>query len=161
MHSTPHDIVSRHVRPIPLDFCHRLRVWVFKSDSPDRLIHLEQDEELTAQHLGIFDGNTIVGCASLVVEPLDLAEDSEKWLRIRAVAVHPFWQGKGYGQGLMKEVVARAKAAQEHDKSIQGVWLSSLYPQIGFYSRLGFQEFGEPYLRPVDGLSQKMVLRFS
>lgn len=160
MSSTPYEPPYRQVRPVALDFCHRLRVWVFKSDSPDRLIHLEQDEDPATRHFGIFDCKTLVGCASLVVEPLDLAEGSGKWLRIRAVAVHPFWQGKGYGQGLMKEVVAQAKAIQEMDGSIQGVWLSSLYSQVGFYTKLGFKEFGEPYYRPVDGLSQKMVLIF-
>lgn len=151
----------RQVRPVGLDSCHRIRVWGFKSDSPDRLIHLEQDEEPSTTHFGIFDGRILVGCASLVVEPLDLAQSSAKWLRIRAVAIHPFWQGKGYGQNLMREVITQAKARQDEDVSIVGVWLSSLHSQVGFYARLGFEEFGEPYMRPVDGLSQKMVLRLS
>lgn len=141
------------INSIDLYNLYLLRGKVFPSDSTDGLVHLEQDYEKSTIHLGVFILGRAVAGGSLVRENLE----DEPAFRIRAVAVSPEHQDKGFGSLLVKALLAEAQQANH----IKTVWLSSLTSQVGFYLKLGFNPVGAPYLRPVDGWSQVMIKKLA
>lgn len=99
--------------------------------------------------LGLFDGDSLVGTASLHVEPrAKLAHKGE----IRGVYVSPAWRGRGGAARLLRALIAEAEGRLE--RVSLGVSEGD-GPALRLYTRLGFAlRATEPdALRLADGTS--------
>lgn len=126
-----------------------LRGLVFEKEIGHTQVDLEQDHEPATRHFLAVQSGKALGCLSLVEQPLGEARAH----RIRAVAVHPHVQLRGIGSTLLQEAVSIWQAQE----TTPVLWLSSLAGATGFYARHGFSAYEPPYLRLVEGWSQKMV----
>ena len=93
------------------------------------------DDDLSGEgkcsHLGIFDGNWLLGCA--VLQP----QADGKTVRMMQVAVREAFRGHGFGRELA--VFAEQKARQLGVNRIQ---LHARKTALGFYEKLGFEMTG-------------------
>ncbi|MHA1539079.1 MAG: GNAT family N-acetyltransferase [Alphaproteobacteria bacterium] len=85
-------------------------------------------------HLAAFTKDTAIGC--LVLVPLENAE-----LKMRQVAVAPFFQGKRIGQKLVK---ASEKYAQEN--GFNKMTLHARENAVPFYTKLNYKIIGECFV---------------
>lgn len=96
------------------------------------------EEQLAAEagdiHLGAFSENVCVGC--LVLTP----HGSEE-VKMRQVAVHPAWQGRGIGRQMVEWSERRAHSAGFHV-----MVLHARETAVPFYLRLGYCLEGDPFV---------------
>ncbi len=90
------------------------------------------DEESTA-HFGAFDGDVLVGVASIYVARPP-GETGNGFFQMRGMAVMPEWRGKGIGAAL-----SRACLDHVRQPGVQCVWCNARAHARGFYERLGFK----------------------
>ena len=97
--------------------------------------------------IGELDG-TIIGYAMGPVIGQDTIEDemfedtschSEKnpWQSVFSLAVHPDWQGRGYGRDLLSALIDLARREKR-----EGVTLTCLDRKLAYYQSFGFQNHG-------------------
>ena len=89
-------------------------------------------------HVLVVDGERVVGCVLLHLEGLN--SDGESAARLLQMAVSDELQGRGEGRRL---VGALERLARHH--GVQRVTLHARQNAIGFYERLGYEQFGEPF----------------
>jgi ribosomal protein S18 acetylase RimI-like enzyme len=89
-----------------------------------------EDEAL---HLVALDGDTVVGCVLF-----HRRGDSG---RLFQMAVDPSLQGRGLGARLVRHLEARLAG-----DGVREVVLHARDLAIGFYEKLGYESFGEPYV---------------
>lgn len=93
---------------------------------PDKpLEHVKVPGDETALHLGVFDGETLIGVASFFQEP--------PGIRLRKLAVAPDYRGAGLGSDLVKE---GAKLARE--QGFVELWCDARQTARGFLRSAGF-----------------------
>lgn len=108
----------------------------------DELV-FEGDEDPGAVHLGAYDGDDMVGIASLAPSPGPLG----RW-RIRQVGVVPRGRGAGLGRRLVEALLEEAEGP---------VHLSARSHLEDWYLGLGFERVGEVYDKPPVGPHVDMV----
>ncbi len=91
------------------------------------------DDDATTRHFGFFVAGSLVGVASLFVEPL--AERSDLGHRLRAMAVLESSQRQGVGTALIKAVIGAASVAGS-----SYLWCTVRPTAVDFYTRFGFKE---------------------
>ena len=64
-------------------------------------------------------------------------DESYPWQSVFSLAVHPDWQGRGYGRDLLSALIERSR--QEGRK---GVTLTCLERKLGYYGSFGFENRG-------------------
>ncbi len=112
------------------------------------------DEMPDTVHLGAFDGDHLVGIASLYREP---RSGMARGWRLRGMATAPEIRGQGFGAAILAACLDHAAA----DGGAE-VWCNARQTAIGFYRRAGFDPIGEEFevedigphvvmARPVDG----------
>ena len=93
------------------------------------------DDDLSGEknccHVGIFDGNWLLGCAVLQPQPHGRA------VRMMQVAVREAFQNSGLGRRMVG--FAEEKARQ---MGMEAVWLHARKTALGFYEKLGFEMTG-------------------
>ena len=105
-------------------------------------------EDDVAVHVAVLDPD-VVACASTFRAPRP--GDPLAW-RIRGVAVHPGWRGRGLGEGVVRTAMELSEA--------RSFWCSARVAAVGFWQHLGFTaEEAEPYELPHGGLHHTMSLR--
>ncbi|MCP4648138.1 MAG: GNAT family N-acetyltransferase [bacterium] len=87
-------------------------------------------------HFVALDGNYIAGCALLYPLPDCLTD-----VQLMQMAVTGSLQGEGVGRGLVDEIIAFARS-QGYKRLI----CHSREEAVGFYRKLGFKQFGEPFI---------------
>lgn len=93
---------------------------------PDKpLEHVKVPGDETALHLGVFDGETLIGVASFFREP--------PGMRLRKLAVAPDYRGAGLGSDLVREGAALAR-----EQDCTELWCDARQNARGFYEALGF-----------------------
>jgi predicted N-acetyltransferase YhbS len=90
-----------------------------------------------AIHIGAFDGETVIGCASVFPEPHE--SDPLAW-RLRGMAVDPSRQGEGIGRLVLEASVAAATEA-----GAPLLWATGRVSAMAFYQRLGWQAVGDVF----------------
>src|SRR5690606_38806891 len=92
------------------------------SAEQDQLIFIAEEQSL------------VLGC--LLLQPL-----GQGVFKLRQMAVHPEWQGKGIGKQLMQtaEVFAGEAGAQK-------IILHARATALNFYEKLGYQKKGKPFV---------------
>lgn len=122
-------------------FAIRAEVFVAEQGVP---AELERDErDATADHVLVSVDGVPVATGRLVVEPagyqgLDPASGSVGHLG--RLAVRAGHRGRGLGA-----VLVRALAERAADRGLRVLYLGSQTHAVGFYARLGFVVFGEPF----------------
>jgi GNAT superfamily N-acetyltransferase len=107
-------------------------------------------EEEGAVHVGAWDDDMLVGCATVFPEPWPgngwLAAVDDAW-RLRGMAVDPSMQGTGVGRLVLVE---GAVAAREGGASV--LWANARTSALGFYERMGWKIIGEEYVASDSGV---------
>ncbi len=105
-----------------------------------------------AFHLGAFEGQLLVGVASVVPEAPPFAISGLAW-RLRGMAVAPEQRGQGVGGLLVAACVERARAA-----GVAVLWCQARVRAQSLYARAGFAVVSEVFELPKIGPHVTMAL---
>jgi GNAT superfamily N-acetyltransferase len=107
------------------------------------------DEDPTAVHVGAFDGETLVGIASLY-------DREDGTMQLRGMAVDTSLQRGGVGAAIVRfsEQVARGRGCPS-------LWCNARLAAVGFYERLGWRTEGDLFDVPDIGPHYVMRTVFS
>ena len=127
------------VRPIDVARIRELRHAVLRPFEPPEQILYGGDDAPDTLHAGAFDGEVLVGIASLCREPLPGSSAVGQW-RLRGMATLPGVRGRGHGRALLGACIA-------HARELGGVliWCNARVVALGFYAHLGFVAQGEQF----------------
>ncbi|RQP14290.1 MAG: N-acetyltransferase [Parapedobacter sp.] len=130
-----------------------LRSCVLRDGAPLSACHFQGDEDESTFHLGYTAGeNTIVCILSCQRESL---EDYEGvGYRLRGMATHPDWRGKGLGSNLLIVAIEHLTHALNADY----LWCNARRVAYGFYLHLGFDFISEEFEIPLIGPHRVMYL---
>jgi predicted N-acetyltransferase YhbS len=103
------------------------------------------------RHVGAFDGEQVVGCATVFPEPYD---DQPLAWQLRGMAVDPARQGEGIG-GLV--LVAAVDLAVAGGAAL--LWARGRVSALSFYSRHGWEPVGEVYHYGPAQIEHRTILR--
>ncbi|HZP90882.1 MAG TPA: GNAT family N-acetyltransferase [Actinomycetota bacterium] len=151
--------MDAEIRPVGLEQIRLVRHRLLRPrERPEELVYAGDDAS-DALHLGAFEGEQLVGIASVVRqaitaelasqaggEPTEGTPQEVQW-RLRGMATFPHARGRGHGARLVWGCV-------EHARSLGGrlLWCTARLSAEGFYRRLGFEGrgrvFGVPGLGP-------------
>jgi GNAT superfamily N-acetyltransferase len=113
-------------------------------------------EDEGAVHIGAWDDDMLVGCATVFPEPWpgsdSASEESAAW-RLRGMAIDPSRQGTGVGRLVLAEGIA---AAREGGAAL--LWANARTSALGFYERMGWRVVGEEFIATDSGLPHKPML---
>jgi predicted GNAT family N-acyltransferase len=100
-------------------------------------------------HLGAFDGDRLVGIASLYEE--DRVGGPAGGWRLRGMATEPDVRGAGFGAALLVGCIEEVGAAGGTE-----VWCNARMSAVGFYRRAGFEVISEEF--DVPGIGPHVVM---
>jgi GNAT superfamily N-acetyltransferase len=146
------------VRPIEAAQTVPLRSEVLRPGRPIEAAVFVGDDDPQNRHFGVFQGDALVGVASLFRSPLPeanrLLDDEpggEEW-QLRGMAIEPFIQKSGLGKALLRgciDFVARTPTGL--------LWCNARSSAVGFYRNNGFETRGEEFVIPDVGPHFVMV----
>jgi len=113
------------------------------------LVYPHDDDAMTL-HAGAFDGDAMVGTATIHPEALD----GEAAWRLRGMATVPEMRRKGCGAALVRACFDHARA---HGGTL--VWCNARTPARAFYEALGFETRGAEFELPNIGPHYLMIVR--
>lgn len=139
-------------RPAELGELRELRYRLLRPHQrPSDLVY-DGDDDPDALHLGAFDGERLVGIASVAPDP------SEPWApgawRLRGMATEPGVRGRGVGGELLERCMEHAA-----ERGAALVWCNARVRAEPFYRRHGFEPVGEVFDVPPIGPHVRMVRR--
>lgn len=106
------------------------------------------DDLPTTLHIGAFDGDACVGCASFMQNEWNGAP---AW-QLRGMAVEDGYRSQGIGQEILvfadQQILQRGYARQ--------LWCNARMPAVAFYRKLGWQTVGAEFDIPTAGPHYKM-----
>lgn len=139
------DTPARVVRPITPVQVRLLRHAVLRSFEPPERIIYHGDDAPDTLHAGAFQGDELVGIASVCREGMPAGREPGGW-RLRGMATLPAVRGAGHGRELLEACFAHIRA--------QGgtlLWCNARVVALGFYEHLGFVAEGEVFEIPPIG----------
>lgn len=121
------------IRRISVNEARPLRHAILRQGKPFASTVWTGDDDESTVHFGAFDGDVLVGVASLYVARPP-GETGNGFFQMRGMAVIPEWRGKGIGAAL-------CRACLDHVRQPGGqcVWCNARAHTRGFYERLGFK----------------------
>jgi GNAT superfamily N-acetyltransferase len=132
------------VRRARLDEIFALRHAVLRADRPPEAAAFDGDDDATTVHVGAYDADRLLCCATLMRRPID-GEDAGQ---LRGIATRPDHEGRGIGTAVVRFV--EAIVAQEWDLRL--VWCNARTSAGGFWDHVGWQvvssEFDIPDVGP-------------
>jgi GNAT superfamily N-acetyltransferase len=143
--------VSIVVRRTTAEQTRPLRHAVLRPGFPQTASVYEQD--LTAVHIGAWDGDEIVGCAAVFHEPWPGPPPVPDAWRLRGMAVDATRQGQGIGGRVLAAVV---EAAREAGAPL--LWANGRSSALAFYLRHGWRAVGEEFVTPDTGLAHYRIV---
>ena len=111
------------------------------------------DELATAKHFGAFDGDKLVGVASIYLAPLPERTDAMPAWQLRGMATLPGVRGRSFGCALLDACVAQARTERA-----ALLWCNARTSAADFYSKNGWQIVGEEFDIPTVGPHFRMLL---
>jgi len=117
----------------------------------------------TAIHIGAWDGDALVGCATTFADPWagSPPDDTGEWTvvpaaptawRLRGMAVEPGRQGQGIGAQVLAEIVRTAR-----DQGAPLLWANARSAALSFYLRAGWIVAGPEFLTKDTGLPHRAM----
>lgn len=119
------------IRQVLAQDTYDLRHRVMWPDKPRGFVAVPGDAEAT--HFAGFDGAKIIAVMSLFQMP-----DA---VQLRKLATDPAYQGRGMGAAMVRAAIAHGQT--RGDKRLI---LNGRRSAHGFYEKLGFRPYGDPYL---------------
>jgi len=116
-------------------------------DSP----HFPQDDAPSTRHIGVFEGNTCIGCATFMRSEW---EGEPAW-QLRGMATAPEWQRMGIG----RSVLAFAESTLCGESGVRVMWCNARESAVAFYERTGWTVLSERFLVTGVGWHHRMVCR--
>ena len=141
------------VRPITPQLVRQLRHAVLRPFEPPEKIVYHGDDDPDTLHAGAFDGERLVGIASVCREAMPDGREPAAW-RLRGMATLPEVRGGGWGRLLLEACFAHIRA---HDGRL--LWCNARVNALGFYVHLGFYAEGEEFEIPPIGPHYVMTRR--
>jgi predicted N-acetyltransferase YhbS len=105
----------------------------------------------STRHVGAFDGQRVVGCATVFPEPYD--GDASAW-QLRGMAVDPTRQGEGIGGLVLAAAVDLVVAG-----GAALLWARGRVSALSFYGRHGWEPVGEVYTYGPAQLDHRTIVR--
>ena len=139
------------VRPARLEEIVALRHAVLRPGRPIDTAFFDGDDDTTTVHVGAFDRDRLVGCASVMRRALD-GEDA---LQLRGMATVPDRAGQGIGTAILRfleEDVARSVG-------VQLIWCNARTSASGFYAGAGWRLVSATFDIPDVGPHVRMIHR--
>jgi predicted GNAT family N-acyltransferase len=117
-----------------------------------RPVALPGDDDPTAVHVGVYDGDRLVGTGNVRREPAPWSPGVPAW-RLRGMATEEDRRGEGVGERVLRALVAHCR-----DSGGGELWCNARTPARTFYRRAGFTEVGEEWDDPEIGPHVRMRL---
>jgi predicted GNAT family N-acyltransferase len=137
------------IRLLPPEEVRPLRHRVLRPSQPvEETVYPGDDLEDTA-HYGAFDGDRLVGIASLYRE--DRAGGPGGGWRLRGMATEPDVRGAGFGAALLAACVEHVAGAGGSE-----LWCNARLVAAEFYRRAGFEVVGEQF--DIPGIGPHVVM---
>ncbi len=141
------------VHPITAAQAWPLRQSVLRPGRPLAAAQFPGDDVPTTRHFGAFQGDQLVGIASLFLA--DMPEHpGVSALQLRGMATAPAIRGVGYGRALVAACVAFTLASGK-----QLIWCNARTSAVDFYRKLGWEILGEEFDVPDVGPHFRMWRR--
>ncbi|MGH7724523.1 MAG: GNAT family N-acetyltransferase [Candidatus Eiseniibacteriota bacterium] len=134
------------VRPISVAEAQPIRKAILRPHLPPEQCVYPGDDLPDSLHVGAFDGDRLVGVATVLHQPPDGSSDPYDW-RIRGVATLPEVRRRGAGSGMMRRLEAHARA-----HGARRVWFNARTDARAFYEALGYAVDGAPFDVPGVGM---------
>jgi len=132
------------IRPITAEETRPLRAAVLRPDQPPEALVYPGDDHPQSLHAGAFEGDRLVGIATVYPEPLPEehrgAIPGGGAFRLRGMATLPEVRGAGYGRALLE-------ACFEHIRThgARVLWCNARVGALDFYERLGLETVGPEF----------------
>jgi GNAT superfamily N-acetyltransferase len=127
-----------------------LRHRVLRAGLPRDAAIFPGDGDSTTVHLAAKNGEKIVGCATMRVNPWE----GKPACQVRGMAVDPAYQGRGIGARLLVEAERIALG-----QGIYLIWANARTPASHFYVQNGWEVVSEMFEIPSAGPHYKMIRR--
>ena len=134
------------IRQVPAEEIRPLRHRVLRPGQTFEETAYPGDDLPDTVHLGAFDGDRLVGIASLYRE----GRDEPGW-RLRGMATDAAVRGAGFGAALLAACIDHVAAAGGGE-----LWCNARMSAVGFYRRAGFEVLSEEF--DVPGIGAHVVM---
>ena len=139
--------MSLQLRRVSADDILELRARVLRPGRPlDRARYAEDDHPPTF-HVGGFLQGTLVGCATLMLQPAPMRPDQQAW-RLRGMAVEPSHTRQGVGRGVLSYCMEQALQLRPQ---LELLWFNARHGARAFYQSMGFEPWGPDFELPEIG----------
>jgi GNAT superfamily N-acetyltransferase len=136
--------IAAEVRP--------LRLGVLRPQAP--LVASDYDLDPATVHIGAFDDEAVVGCATVYPQPYDGEPAEPSAWRLRGMAVDPGYQGRGIGRLVLDAATIAAEQA-----GAPLLWANGRVSAMAFYQQLGWEAVGDVFEHGPAGLPHRVILR--
>lgn len=133
------------IRRITAEETRPIRSEVLKPGLPESAVHLPGDEEPTTIHLGAFEGEALVGIATLFPDPCPAEGGPNDW-RLRGMATLERVRNGGIGGELLEAGVEWVRR-----EGATTLWCNGRIRARAFYERHGFTVTGDEFDLPHSG----------
>ena len=115
-----------------------------------RPVALPGDDDTTAFHIGLYDGDVLLGTGNVRREPAPWAPGVPAW-RLRGMATEVGRRGERIGAQVLAALVAHCR-----ENGGGELWCNARTPALAFYGRAGFVVVGEQWVDPEIGPHVRM-----
>jgi ribosomal protein S18 acetylase RimI-like enzyme len=138
---------GRSIRPVTAEDIRPLRHSVLRPGQAFLETRYPGDD--AGVHFGAFDGDRLVGIASLYEE--DRVDGPAGGWRLRGMATDPEVRGAGFGAALLAHCLEHAAGAGGTE-----LWCNARMAAVGFYRRAGFEVVSEEF--DVPGIGPHVIM---
>ncbi len=143
------------IRPISAAETRPLRSLVLRPGAPPETLVYPGDDHPEALHLGAFEGDRLVGIATVYPEPPPEAHRGVippgDAFRLRGMATTPDVRGAGYGRRLLEGCYEHVRA-----QGARVLWCNARVGARAFYLALGLQTVGPEF--EIEGIGPHYVM---
>jgi GNAT superfamily N-acetyltransferase len=142
----------KSVRRISAEETIAVRWPILRPGFPRETAVFDGDHDLLTIHLGAFQGERLVGVASIYAAPLPEKPELNRTWQLRGMATLPEVRGLGLGRALLQ---ACETAAREAGGAL--LWCNARIAAAPFYSRHGWEIIGSEFDIPTVGPHYRMM----
>ena len=126
---------------------------VLRPGFPRETAFFDGDDLATTLHFGAFDGEALIGVASIYLAPFPTQPDVSPTMQLRGMATLPEVRGAGFGKELLDACVAAART-----KGAVLIWCNARTSAARFYAQRGWEIVGGEFDIPTVGPHFRMFV---
>ncbi len=130
------------IRPISSQETHPLRLRILRNNNPEANLNYPGDDDPETFHLGAIHNGTVVGIASIYLQPMASRPDKRGW-RLRGMATAESHRRTGLGKALLEGCFDHIR---QHNGDL--IWCNGRTSAFAFYEPMGFETEGEEFDMP-------------